>query len=108
MTVSFTSTYRVPFKPKSGKLSIGRIDELKKIAEAHGGIVPSGRATSVRFSVRKKFDEEIKKTLAKLGCNYDVVDKHNVPKTEIGDALDGLGRFDPKRSRAEKSFFANE
>lgn len=97
MTVSFTSTYSVPFHQGGGRKAIGRIDELKAFAQKHGGIVPSSRHSGVQFSVRKKFDATIQAALVQLGFKeYEVVPLHNVPQAQISNALTGRGRFAPK------------
>lgn len=94
MTVSFTSTYRVPFKQPGKGIKPGRKDDLKAIANQYGGLVPSSREGNVKFSVRKKFDEQIEAQLKRLGfTTYDKVEIHNVPKEQILDALDYRGRF---------------
>lgn len=98
MTVSFTSTYNVPFHQHGGRLAIGRIDELKALATKHGGLVPSARLTGVKFSVRKKFDATVQATLTQLGFKeYNVVPLHNVPQQQIDKALEGRGRFISKQ-----------
>lgn len=97
MTVSFTGTYRVPFKQPRVGVKPTKKDALKELAERFNGIVPTHRDGNVKFSCRKKFDAEVKARLKKLGFNdYEVVDLHNVPKDQIVDALEGKGRFAPK------------
>ena len=95
MTVSFTSTYRVPFKQPKAGVSPGQKDALKAIANQFGGIVPTYREGNVKFSARKKFDKQIMNQLSRFGFhNYERVELHNVPNAQIIDALEYKGRFE--------------
>lgn len=100
MTVSFTSTYRVPFSQPGGGITPSKKDALKALALKNGGIAPNFRNGNVKFSVRKKFDEGVKAMLKQFGFRqYEVVPLHNVPQTQIIDALEAKGRFIRKVSK---------
>lgn len=94
--ISFGSTYRVNFsQPKQG-VSPHKKDELKKLAKTHNHCsVPSGRTGNVKFSVKKKLDEQVEATLKKLGFKeYEKVEIHNVWPDEINDVFAKTGRFE--------------
>ena len=94
MTISFTSTYRVPFKQPRKSINPAKKDALKELATKHGGIVPSSRQGNVKLSVKAKLDSEIQAELKNLGFNnYTMVAIHNVPSNQIVDALEYKDRF---------------
>lgn len=109
MNVSFTSTYRVPFKQPRKGMTPSKKDALKELATSYGGIVPRFREGNVKFSCRRRFDKLVEATLNKLGFNsYKKVEIHNVPQGQIIDALEYKGRFATEKAEQKGIEFSRE
>lgn len=97
MQISFTSTYRIPLKPKSGSITPGKKELIKQLADKFKGEYPNNGTGNVRFSCKMKFDKFVKEELNKLNFkegDYEVVPIHNVKNNQIPEALEYKGRFE--------------
>ena len=90
--ITFGSTDRIPLVERN--ITQARRDGLKKMVSAYQNVLyPKGNNGYVRVSIRKRLDERFEQKLHQMGFKvFQKFEKHNVPKTQIGDS--GVSKLD--------------